>query len=130
MQEKNKVRSFWLTVRLNPEEYNRLQHFFKKSTCRGLSAYTRSVLLQEPVVIVHRNASADDILTVFLALKNELNSLGNNFNQAVKKLHTLDQYPDIKFWTMMTENGRTDLLSKVEEIRLRMNQIYSQWSQK
>src|SRR5437763_1812913 len=130
MQKEKKVRNSWLTVRLNNQEYTRLQHFFKQSKCAGLSEYTRSVLLKEPVVIVHRNASADDILSLFLALKKELNALGNNFNQAVKKLHTLDKYSDMKIWIMMNETRQNELLSKVEEIRLRMNQIYMQWSQK
>src|SRR3569833_1681138 len=103
MPEKTNLRTYWLTVRFNQEEYTRLQHLFQKSKCAGLSAYARAVLLKEPVVIVHRKKSADDMLAVFIALKNELNALGNNFNQEEKKLHTLAGYPDIKVWIMLNE---------------------------
>jgi hypothetical protein len=36
-----------------------------------------------------------------IPLKNELNSIGNNLNQAVKKLHTLNQISDFKNWIIM-----------------------------
>ncbi len=47
----------------------------------------REVVLQKPVLINFRNQSADDFLKDMLGLKKELNAIGNNFNQAVHKLH-------------------------------------------
>lgn len=54
------------------------------------------VLLKKPVTINYRNQSADEILSAMRQLKKELNDVGNNFNQAVHKLHTLDTVPEIK----------------------------------
>jgi ABC-type phosphate/phosphonate transport system ATPase subunit len=59
-----------------------------------------------------------------------LNAIGNNFNQTVKKLHTLDHLPEFKSWIIMTESGRQILAKKIEEIKEKTNQIYQQWLQK
>ena len=41
-----------------------------------------------------------------ILLKNELNAIGNNFNQAVHKLHTLDHVPEIKAWAILNESSK------------------------
>ena len=70
--------------------------YFSKTTCRKLSEYARNVLLQKPVIIKFRNQSADDFLDEMILLKNELNAIGNNYNQSVKRLHTLEKYSGSK----------------------------------
>jgi len=64
-----------------------------------------------------------------IQLKNELNAIGNNFNQTVKKLHTLNHLSEFKSWVMINESGRQILFKKIEEIKEKMNQIYQQWLQ-
>ena len=95
-----------------------------------MSEYARDVLLGEPVTIKYRNQSADDFLEEMILLKKELNAIGNNFNQAVHKLHTLDHAPEIKTWAILHEATRKMFMDKVDEIKARMNQIYEQWLQK
>ena len=63
-------------------------------------------------------------------LKKELNAIGNNFNQAVHKLHLLDKIPEFRIWVHQYDGLQKMLVSKVEEIKLRMNQLYEQWLQK
>jgi hypothetical protein len=131
MKETNReVRNKWLHIRLNGTEFRAINSHYKKTTCKELSDYARKVLLRKPVTINHRNQSADEILAEMIRLKNELHAIGNNFNQAVHKLHTLDTSPQVKLWLLMNENLKTALLSKTEEIKVRMNEIYEQWSQK
>jgi len=65
-----------------------------------------------------------------ILLKKELNAIGNNFNQAVHKLHTLDHVPEIKDWAILNEASKKSFMKKMEEIKEKMNQIYQQWSQK
>jgi len=65
-----------------------------------------------------------------LELKKELNAVGNNFNQAVKKLHILDKIPEFRPWVTTNRSLQRSLISKVEEIKLRMNQLYEQWLRK
>ena len=130
MKKKETIRDQWLHIRLSDPEYKKIKGFWKTSTCNGLSDYARTTLLKKPVVIRYRNASADEILAEMIRLKNELNAIGNNFNQAVHKLHTLDHIPQVKIWTLQNEFIKQSFLKKVEEISQCMNQIYQQWSQK
>ena len=124
-EEKN-----WISFRVKPEEYNLIRDQFEKTTCRKLSEYARKVLLNKPVVIKYRNQSADDFLAEIIQLKNELNHIGNNFNQAVKKLHTLDTILEIKYWLIVNEAVKKNFMDKVEEIKNHMNELYELWSQK
>jgi len=49
-----------------------------------------------PIVTTYRNQSFDDYMAKMIRLRNELNGIGNNFNQAVKKLHTLHQIVEFR----------------------------------
>ena len=118
-----------ITIRLKPEEYQQLENRQKSSTCNQLSEYIRRIILGKPVVITYRNQSADDFLQQMVQLKNELSAIGNNFNQSVHKLHTLDTIPEIRTWALLNETSKQNLLAKVEQIRQRMNQFYELWSQ-
>ena len=65
-----------------------------------------------------------------IRLKHELNAIGNNFNQAVHKLHTLDHIEEIKLWAILNQTVQKNFMKKAEEIKEKMNQIYQQWLQK
>ena len=129
MKEAKSIRSKWLTIRLSEDEEKKLNRFFQRTTSGSLSEYSRDVLLQEPITVLHRNQSADEFLAEMIQLKNELNSIGNNFNQVVKKLHTLDHIPEFKTWVLLNESARNSFFKKVDEIKEKLNQIYHQWSQ-
>ena len=120
----------WISFRVKPKEYEQIHGQFTQTTCRKLSEYARKVLLNKPVTVKFRNQSADDFLEQMVRLKNELSAIGNNFNQSVKKLHTLDKIPDIKTWLLLNESTKNLFMKKVEEIKVKMTQIYEQWSQK
>jgi hypothetical protein len=64
-----------------------------------------------------------------IQLRGELNSIGNNFNQAIKKLHTLQQIPEFRSWIITYELEKQILLNQVEEIKNRINKIADQWLQ-
>ena len=119
----------WISFRVKPDEYNQIEEFRKGSTCRSLSEYARKVLLAKPVVVKYRNESADHFLSEMLLLKRELNAIGNNFNQAVKRLHTLDTLPQMRSWLLIYESTHKSFLGKVDEIKERLVQIYELWSQ-
>jgi MobC-like protein len=130
MKEPKKVRSRWLNIRLNEEEENKIKKLYSRSTCGSLGEYARDVLLKNPINIFYRNQSADEFLAEMILLKQELNAIGNNFNQAVHKLHTLDHIPDIKAWAHHNESGKILFMKKVNEILEKANQIYELWLQK
>ena len=62
-----------------------------------------------------------------IKLQNELNAIGNNLNQSVKKLHTLNQLNDFKNWIIQNENHQKVLREKVEEIKNKINQVSDEW---
>jgi len=130
MKETKKIRSKWLTIRLNDDEEKKLNQLYSHSTSNALSEYARDVLLRQPVNILYRNQTADEFLEEMILLKKELNAIGNNFNQSVHKLHTLDHDPQIKAWAILNEGSKKLFMKKVDEIRERLNKIYEQWSQK
>ncbi len=127
-QTNNKEKN-WISFRVKPQEYEQIHKYFSATTSRKLSEYARKVLLNKPVVIKYRNQSADEFLSAMIPLKNELNSIGKNFNQAVKKLHTLNQISEFKIWLINYEIEKQMLLKKVDEIKTKMYQLYEKWSQ-
>lgn len=130
MKESKKIRSQWLTIRLNEDEEKKLNNLYGQTTSNSISEYARDVLLKQPVNIIYRNQSADDFIAEMILLKNELNAIGKNFNQAVHKLHTLDHISEIKNWAILNESVKKDFMKKAEEIKEKMNQIYQLWLQK
>ena len=126
----SEVRNKMVVIRMNETEFEQAEKFRKKTTERYLSTYVRKLSLQKPLTVKYRNESADDFLLDMLHLKKELNAIGNNFNQAVHKLHILDKIPEFRVWVQQYDGLQRVLISKVEEIKLRMNQLYEQWLQK
>jgi MobC-like protein len=126
-KQESEVRRKMVVVRMNETELNQLTKFQQKTTEKDTSSYLRKVALQKPVTVKYRNESADDFLMDMLNLKKELNAIGNNFNQAVHKLHLLDKIPEFRVWVQQYDGLQKVLINKVEEIKLRMNQLYEQW---
>jgi len=130
MQKKEKInRSRKLTVRLTEAEYNKVQLSFKNTTKRKLSEYVRYVLLDKPVTVYTRNKSLDEIAVTLSLLKSGISAIGNNFNQAVKRLHTMDKIPEIKYWAEWNEKNRQLFMEKMEEINQKISQFNQQWWQ-
>lgn len=130
MKASKTPRNKWFKIRVTEDELKKIKAFSRSAVGRGVSNYARNILLQKPVIVKYRNESANDILSEMIRLKNELNAIGNNFNQAVHRLHTLDKIPEIKIWLLHNEIVKQSFMNKVEEIRLKMIKIHEQWSQK
>ena len=128
MKEQNN-RTKWLHLRLTPDEHQKIVNEFSKSTCRKLSDYARKNLMQKPIVNTYRNQSLDDFMAEMIRLRGELNAIGNNFNQAVKKLHTLQQISDFKHWLISYELEKKILFNKVDEIKKEIQKFAESWLQ-
>ncbi|MGC4234560.1 MAG: plasmid mobilization relaxosome protein MobC [Niabella sp.] len=126
MNEEKITPKRWISIRVKPDEYTDIYRLFKQTTCTKLSQYVRKVLLQKPVVILYKDEASREILSALNQLSRELSAIGNNFNQTVHKLHTLDHVPEIKIWAELTESTRQNLVKKIEEVRVSMNQIRQQ----
>jgi hypothetical protein len=129
MEKENSNRTRKIGLRLTPEEYAKIEHKWKASTCRKLSDYLRKHLLNKPITTTYRNQSLDDFMEETVVLRNELNAIGNNLNQVVKKLHTLQQIPEFRVWIISFELDKKIFNNKIDEIERHTFKITSKWLQ-
>lgn len=121
------VRKKMIVVRMNEAELKLLASLQKKTTEKDISSYLRKLALHKPVTVKYRNQSADDFLLDMLSLKKELNAIGNNFNQAVHKLHLLDKIPEFRNWIIQYDSLHRQFMQTTETIQSRINELYQQW---
>jgi len=129
MNEKKLNRESRVTIRFSASEFQKVRAGFSKTTHRKLAGYLRNIILDKPVTVYTRNKSYDEFVTAMLALKGELNAIGNNINQAVKKLHVTHLDEETKLHALFIENNQHFLLKKVAEIELKISTISEQWLQ-
>lgn len=125
--KENKVKH--IDVRVSVSEYNDIYKQFRKTSYPKLAEYARKVLMAKPVVGNYRNQSLDDFMAEMIRLRNELNAIGNNFNQAVKKLHTIDHPAQVERWIILTEMERRSLQKTIEAIERSIGKIADEWLQ-
>lgn len=129
MQEKNTNRIKWVHLRLTTEEMNLLQRRFEKSLCPKLSDFARKNMLGKPVILKYRNQSVDDFILEISRLRADLNAVGNNYNQMVKKLHTLQQIPEFRNWIYESLEQKEILFDSIEKIKNCVLKLAEKWLQ-
>ena len=102
-KQENEVRRKMVVTWMNQNEFERLETLRNQTTERSISEYIQLIVLRKPVIVKYRNQSADDFLRQKLELKKDLNGIGNNFNQAVHKLHILEKIPEFREWIFQCE---------------------------
>jgi uncharacterized protein (UPF0335 family) len=129
MERENSNRTRRITLRMTPEEYGKIECKYKASTCRKLSDYVRKHLFDKPITTTYRNQSLDDFIEETVTLRNELSAIGNNVNQVVKKMHTLQQIAEFREWIFRYELEKKNLSNKVNDIQNHMHKITEKWLQ-
>ncbi|HEY4196930.1 MAG TPA: plasmid mobilization relaxosome protein MobC [Mucilaginibacter sp.] len=130
MEENEENRSKWIKVRLKPSEQKTLNEKYKKSTFQNLSEYGRALILGEPITIIYRDKSMDEVLEELALLRRELNSIGNNLNQVVKNINSAHGFPDTRLWMNLLTIINGKLEPSIKEIKERMTKYADIWSQK
>ena len=129
MQEEKNNRNKWLHLCLRQNEYSAIHNRFKNTTCQKFSDYVRKVLMNKPIVTTVRNQSHDALMAEAIKLRNELNNIGNNFNQAVKKLHTLQQIHEFGYWINTYEKDNRIIQQKIDEVKKHIQNLGEKWLQ-
>jgi hypothetical protein len=129
MKEKEKIRVRRITFRLTEAEHQKITREWSSTTCRKLSDFIRRKLFAKALVTVVRNRSLDDFMAEMIQLRRELNAIGNNFNQAVHRLHMSDSDQEIKIWLRLLQQERSQLLEHTEKIQNKINTIADEWLQ-
>ena len=129
MTKEKAIRTTRLTIRFTKEEFKQLGQKKAGTTTRNLADFARRKLLDKTIVGTVRNRSLDELVIELTALRKILSPLAANFNQAVKKLHTLDAPNQAKGWLMAFNLDARILLNRVEEIKAKIDAISDQWLQ-
>ena len=112
---------------MSEEELQTAETLRSRTTCASLSEYARHAVLNKPVAKLVRNESLDDYLKKMIPLQKELKAIGTNFNQAVRRLHTLKDVPDIQQWILLNESEKTRLFQQIKNISKTINDAYQLW---
>jgi hypothetical protein len=104
-----------VTLSMSREDYDRICNLCAASACRTMSEYARKVLLQKPVIVIHRNQAAEDFLAAAIEIKNELQAAVSYFDKQSHQTDGLDSGTEKQL-----------LMEKAEEIRRLLTQIYEQ----
>ncbi|PAW92293.1 hypothetical protein CKK33_01805 [Mucilaginibacter sp. MD40] len=119
-----------LLTRFKQAEYDQISNRFKQTRFRKLSEYVRSVLLGKPVTVFYRDKSMDELLEEIVNLRQELNAIGNNLNQAMRSINAAHGNADTKLWMNLLSIVTGKLEPAIQQIRDQMNNYAEVWSQK
>lgn len=122
-------KSFWLNIRLTADEREIILAKCKETTCRSLSEYARKVLFERGITVRYRNDSLDKLMEELILLRKELNFIGNNFNQVVRKINAVKMPGELTLWLSVCKKLQEQLLEKTEGIKDKISQIGKQWLQ-
>ena len=129
MKEENNNRNKWLHVRLTESEYKQIHEQFAKTTDLKVSDFLRKKILRKLIIGSYRDASMDAFMEELIGLKNGLNAIGNNFNQAVKRLHTLSKIKEFEQWLISYELERRNLSRHIEQAQDFIKKMADKWLQ-
>lgn len=123
-------RSRYLKVRLKPSELETLERLYKKTTFQTLSDYGRAMILGEPVIVIYRDRSTDELMEELALLRRELSAIGNNLNQAVRNINQQHGHVDSRLWMQLLTviNGKVE--PAITQIRDRITETASLWLQR
>lgn len=129
MKAENNNRKRRIYVRLTGNEFSTLETRCKNTTCRTVSDYVRHCLFNRPITTITRDASVDEVITQMSQLNRELNAIGNNFNQLVKKINATSQATEIKGLLLLFDNQKKVMFSKIDEVKEQLQKLAEKWLQ-
>lgn len=129
METENNNRKRRIYVRLTDKEFTALESRYKNTTCRTLSDYVRHCLFSKPITTVTRDASADEAIMQMSHLNRELNAIGSNFNQLVRKINASSQAAEIKGLLLLFDSQKKAMFSKIDEVKEQLQKLAEKWLQ-
>lgn len=129
METENNNRKRRIYVRLTDKEFSTLESRCKNTTCRSVSDYVRHCILSRPITTITRDASADEAIAQMGHLNRELNAIGNNFNQLVRKVNATSQAAEIKGLLLLFDSQKKTLFTKIDEVKEQLQKLAEKWLQ-
>jgi len=128
MEQKQQPRTKWITIRMSEEEHQAAEALCRQTTCQSLSEYARKTVLGKPIIMKYHDESMDEFIDLVIELKDELKAIGNNFNQVVRRLHSLKTLPELQQWILVNEQEKTRIFRLIETISTNINEAKKLWS--
>lgn len=129
METESNYRKRRIYVRLTDKEFTTLESRCKNTTCRSVSDYVRHCVFSRPITTITRDASTDEAIMHISHLNRELNAIGSNFNQLVKKVNATSQAGEIKGLLLLFESQKKTLFSKIDEVKEQLQKLAEKWLQ-
>jgi len=129
METENNNRKRRIYVRLNDKEFITLESRRKNTTCRTTSDYVRHCLFSRPITTITRDASADEAIMQISHLNHELNAIGSNFNQLVRKVNASSQAAEINGLLLLLDSQKKVMFSKIDEVKEQLQKLSEKWLQ-
>lgn len=129
MKKERKIRNKWLHIRLDEDELKQVFALLARTNEKKLGRYARKIILKEPVTIIQRNGSLDELISILVKVQNDLNGVANNYNQMVHKLHMADSQKEIRSWLSFYENEKGNLFKTIDEVKSVITQGAKKWLQ-
>lgn len=129
METENNNRKRRIYVRLTEKEFTTLESRCKNTTCRSVSDYVRHCLFSKTITTITRDASADEALMQMSLLNRELNAIGSNFNQLVRKVNATSQTAEITGLLLLFESQKKTMFSKIDEVKEQLQKLTEIWLQ-
>jgi hypothetical protein len=116
-----------VTIRFSTAEYDALCQSFRNTTLRKLSEYLRNMIFRQPITLYTRNRSLDECIAELILIRTELQAIGKNYNQVVRKFHATASNQEAHSWALLLQQQHQLFLKKMEQIQEKMNQLNDIW---
>ena len=127
METENNNRKKRIYVRLTDKEFTTLENRLKATTCNKLSDYVRRCLFDKPITTITRDAATDDLIVKMSQMNFELNAIGSNFNQLVKRMNTSFQTTNFSDALSLVTMQRDAITRKMEEVKNELQKLAEKW---
>lgn len=116
-----------LNLRLTPAEHSQILEQSKQTNCRDLSEFIRRAIFGKKIIMISRDGSLDDVMKELIRLRKDLNLAGNNFNQVVRKLNTVNDTETLLFWLPVSEKLQQQIIRQIAAIQSTIDQLSEKW---
>ncbi len=127
METENNNRKKRVYVRLTDKEFTTLESRLKATTCNKLSDYVRRCLFDKPITTITRDAAIDDLIVKMSQMNFELNAIGSNFNQLVKRMNTSFQTTNFSDALSLVTMQRDAITRKMEDVKNELQKLAEKW---
>lgn len=85
------------------------------------------MIFRQPITLYTRNRSLDECIAELILIRTELQAIGKNYNQVVRKFHATASNQEAHSWALLLQQQHQLFLKKMEQIQEKMNQLNDIW---